>query len=67
MSEYRINKNKKSLRKLFKLEEDEPFIIKEETIYDEDSRDRMLENDEISPWESAFMQGWDRAGDDMIT
>lgn len=35
--------------------------IEEETIYSEDYRERLLEDDEISPWESGFMQGWEEA------
>lgn len=40
------------------------FVIEEETIYCEDSRERLLEDDEIESWESGFMQGWDSAWDD---
>ena len=40
--------------------EDEP---EGEDVYD-DSRDDLIENDEISPEEEAFMQGYDEAADE---
>jgi len=35
--------------------------IDDENIYSEDVRDRLLEDDELSPMEAAFMQGYDEA------
>jgi hypothetical protein len=35
--------------------------IVEESIYAEDFRDEMLENDEISAFEAGFMAGYDEA------
>lgn len=35
--------------------------IEEENIYSEDYRERLLDDDEITPWESGFMQGWEEA------
>lgn len=32
-----------------------------EEIYSSDYRSQMLEDDEISPWEEAFMEGYDNA------
>lgn len=34
-------------------------FVEEENIYSEEFRERMLEDDEISPSEAAFMEGWD--------
>ncbi len=49
-------------RKKAEIEEDE-IIEKEdeepEDIYDEESRDEMVENDEITAAEEGFMRGWD--------
>ena len=44
---------------------EEDYIIEEETIYCEDFREQMLENDEISAWEEGFMSGWNRAWDEV--
>lgn len=33
--------------------------IEEETFYSEDKRHSLVENDEISPTEEAFMMGWE--------
>ena len=33
----------------------------DESIYTEEARDQMVEDDELSPMEAAFMQGWDEA------
>jgi hypothetical protein len=37
-------------------------FLEEETIYAEDFREELLEDEEISSWEAAFMQGYDEAG-----
>lgn len=34
----------------------------EDTVYSEQAREELIENDEISAEEEAFMQGWDDAG-----
>ena len=31
----------------------------EQTVYDEDTREDMIDNDELSPEEEAFMKGYD--------
>jgi hypothetical protein len=36
--------------------------VEDESIYSEDVRSVMLEGDEISPEEAAFMKGYDEAG-----
>ncbi|MBW2975973.1 hypothetical protein KY347_00845 [Candidatus Woesearchaeota archaeon] len=36
-------------------------IIDEDSIYSEEGRNRLLENDELSPVEVAFMEGYDNA------
>ncbi|MBD3310160.1 hypothetical protein GF351_02990 [Candidatus Woesearchaeota archaeon] len=41
------------------LEEDEGFG---EDVYSEDIRETLLENDELSPEEAGFMQGYSEAG-----
>ena len=35
--------------------------IENDSIYSEDARDRLLEDDELSPVEVAFMKGYDDA------
>ena len=35
--------------------------LDDESIYSEDVRDQLLEDDELSPTEAAFMQGYDGA------
>ena len=35
--------------------------LDDENIYSEEVRDRLLEDDELSPMEAAFMQGYDEA------
>lgn len=42
------------------LESDDWFD--EENIYSEDARELLLEEDELSPEEEAFMRGYDEAG-----
>ncbi len=36
--------------------------LDEENIYEEVSRDLLLEDDELSPEEEAFMRGYEEAG-----
>ena len=36
--------------------------VEEENIYEEVSRDLLLEDDELSPEEEAFMRGYEEAG-----
>ena len=36
--------------------------VDEENIYSEDSREVLMDGDEISPEEEAFMRGYDEAG-----
>jgi len=43
------------------MEEDYKAQEGEETVYDEDTREDMIDNDEISPEEEAFMKGYDEA------
>lgn len=33
----------------------------EETVYSEDERISLVENDELTPIEEAFMMGWEKA------
>ena len=40
-------------------EEEEKY----ESVYDDQGREALTENDEISPEEEAFMQGYDEAGE----
>ena len=35
--------------------------LDDESIYSENVRDQLLEDDELSPMEAAFMQGYDEA------
>jgi hypothetical protein len=35
--------------------------LDDESIYSEDVRDQLLEDDELSPMEAAFMQGYEEA------
>ena len=46
------------MKKIMSAWEDEDV---EEGIYSEDTRADLLEDDEISLTEAAFMQGWDQA------
>jgi hypothetical protein len=34
----------------------------EENNYSKKSRNQLVENDEMDPWESAWMDGYDQAG-----
>ena len=36
----------------------------EEEIYDDDTREELVEDDELSPEEEAFMKGYDEAYDE---
>jgi len=36
-------------------------ILDDENIYSEEDREQLLEDDELSPAEAAFMQGYDEA------
>jgi hypothetical protein len=42
--------------------EEEEFFTDEENIYSEESREMLLDEDELSPSEAAFMRGYDEAG-----
>jgi hypothetical protein len=48
-----------SMKKM-KIEEEE--FLDDENIYSEDSREMLLDEDELSPEEEAFMNGYDEAG-----
>ena len=37
------------------------FVETDEGIYSADLRQEMLDNDQLSPEEEAFMRGWDEA------
>ena len=50
----------KVLRSAFRMDDFEEEI-RRDGIYSEDDRSDMLDNDEISGWEAAFMDGWDNA------
>ena len=39
------------------------YSIDDESIYSEDVRDLLLEDDELSPFEDAFMRGYEEAMD----
>lgn len=41
------------------LEEDEYDIDEDDNVYEEDSRDDLIEGDEISTEEEAFMKGYE--------
>ena len=50
-------------RMVFKIEfeeEDRP-IADGDDVYSEKFRNRMVEDDELTPVESAFMEGWEKA------
>jgi len=50
---------KKRIHSAWDLDEDE--FSESEGFYSKDYRSALLENDEISAWEAAFMEGWDDA------
>lgn len=35
--------------------------IDEDTVYSENNWEELLDDDEISPFEAAFMEGWEEA------
>ena len=41
--------------------DNEPQELDDDSIYSEEVRDRLLEDDELSPMEAGFMQGYDEA------
>lgn len=41
---------------------DEDDFSEDENIYSEEARELLLEEDELSPEEEAFMRGYDEAG-----
>ena len=41
--------------------ENEPQELDDDSIYSEEVRDKLLEDDELSPMEAGFMQGYDEA------
>jgi len=45
-------------------DEEEAKEEKEETIYDEEGREELVEDGEISPEEAGFMQGYDSADEE---
>jgi len=49
------------MKKEFFVDEEIEQMLDDESIYSEDVRDELLENDELSPQEAAFMQGYDEA------
>ncbi len=50
------------------MEEDEVVEEAEENVYKEETRESLVDNDELSPEEEAFMKGYDEAseGDDVF-
>ena len=42
-------------------EDDEEVVLEDESIYSEDTRNNLVDNDEISAMEAGFMQGWNDA------
>ena len=38
----------------------------EESFYSEESRKELVENDELTPLEEAFMMGWEEADEEEI-
>lgn len=47
--------------KKFLLDEEFDVIIEDDSIYSKDVRDRLVEDDELSPEEAGFMKGYDEA------
>ena len=47
------------MKKIILVETDES--LDDENIYSENVREQLLEDDELSPMEAAFMQGYDEA------
>lgn len=42
-------------------ENEEKDFEEDELVYSDDEREDMLDNDEISAWEAAFIKGWKEA------
>ena len=55
---YRLRYEVRGMGKLFDEEDD---YFDEENIYSEEAREMLLEEDELSPEEEAFMRGYDEA------
>lgn len=49
------------MEKKFWLEDEIKEDIEDESIYSEDVREQLLDDDEISPEEAGFMKGYDEA------
>jgi len=49
------------MEKEFLVDREIDEVLDDESIYSEDVRDQLLEDDELSPMEAAFMQGYDEA------
>ena len=47
--------------KKFLLDEELTEILEDDSIYSEDVREQLLEDDELSPEEAGFMKGYDEA------
>ena len=47
--------------KKFLLDEELDGIVEDDSIYSKDVRDRLVEDDELSPEEAGFMKGYDEA------
>lgn len=41
--------------------ENEDWEDEDELVYSDDEREDLVENDEISSWEAAFIKGWKAA------
>ena len=48
--------------KPIKLTKIEGVEILDDNIYSENARELLVEEDELTPLEAAFMRGWDEAG-----
>tara|TARA_Y100000294_G_scaffold167506_1_gene176731 strand:+ start:1172 stop:1327 length:156 start_codon:yes stop_codon:yes gene_type:complete len=49
------------MEKEFFVDEETEQMLDDESIYSENVREQLLEDDELSPQEAAFMQGYDEA------
>lgn len=47
--------------KKFLRDDELDVIIEDDSIYSKDVRDRLVEDDELSPEEAGFMKGYDEA------
>ena len=36
------------------------------TFYEEDSREELIDSDELTPQEAAFMRGWEDSGENAV-